>query len=100
MDRSVRDFKEIAHELGNPMKFLKRGPSFHSHFPWSYFDGACLEGVCSCGFIIFLSNQHFFSIKLEADRGTNIRDEMIALWGILAVETGKDLNHNQIASDS
>lgn len=100
VDRSIRAFKQIATDVGKPMKTVKRGPSLHSLFPWIFFYGECLDGSCGCGIIIHVSDQHFFSINLAAGRVSNTRAELIAFWGLLVVAKDKNINQIQVIDDS
>lgn len=91
IERSIRAFKELALDMGKPSNSLKRGPKFSSNHPWSFFDGTSLDGVCGGGKVLFLFDHHYFSMQLGASRGTNTKDELLALWGLLTVAKEKDI---------
>lgn len=75
VERIVRAFKEILTEVGKPKRTIKRGPFFLNNIPWCFFDGACLsrEGICGCGIVINLTDQHSFQIQLGTSTCTNTR---------------------------
>ena len=54
-------------------------------FACGFFDGAAAENIGGSGFVIFLSDSHYFSFSLGAGCSTNTRAELLALWAVLKV---------------
>ena len=98
--RVFRAYKEISNDVGKHVKGNKRGPVFYKKFPWWFFDGACKEGICGCGIILNISNNHAFHMQLGAWTGTNTRAEMLAMWGLFDFAKKNDFQRIQIAGDS
>jgi ribonuclease HI len=58
-------------------------PVYFGHKPIGFFDGAAANGSCGVGIVLKLSSSHFFKIHLAIGIGTNIKAELIGLWGLL-----------------
>ena len=48
-----------------------------------YFAGVELHGSCGAGMVIQLEVNHSYLLCMNADKGTNTRAELLALWGLL-----------------
>jgi hypothetical protein len=42
-----------------------------SSFPWAFFDGASQNILCGGGVVLYLSDLHFYKIKMGLGQGTN-----------------------------
>ena len=71
-----------------PQKSKKRqqiGPKPQHFFPYGYFDGAASMNDGGAGFVIYLSETHYFSFSVGCGSSTNTRAELLALWSVLQV---------------
>ena len=50
-----------------------------------YFDGASNHDICGCGIVLFLSKEHFLQIRLGGSLGSNTKDELLSLYGLLLI---------------
>ena len=48
-----------------------------------FFDGAQEDGLCGAGMVIRIRNNLFYRLWMEADKETNTKAELLALWGLL-----------------
>ena len=69
-------------------------------FPCGFFDGAAAKNVGGSGFVIFLSESHYFSFSLRAGHSTNTRAELLALWAVLKVSLMMGIPMHLIYGDS
>jgi hypothetical protein len=60
-------------------------PSLDLGILWGFFDGAAQghPSKCSVGVVLFIIQTHYIHIRYAPRRGTNNKDEMIALWTLL-----------------
>jgi ribonuclease HI len=70
--------------------------------PWSFFDGACqgLGHVCGLGYVLYLSESHFYTGKENLGSGTNNYGEFKALLFLLKSSLNKGLECLQVFGDS
>ena len=71
-----------------PIKKLKVrviGPKPVLIYPCGFFDGAASNNLGGAGFVIHLSENHYFSFTLGCGKSTNTRAELLASWTILKV---------------
>lgn len=60
-----------------------------SHFslivsqPVLFFDGAAQNRICAVGRMIYLNDDHYFSVRLNCAMGSNMKAELMALWCVL-----------------
>lgn len=54
--------------------------SFVVSQPILFFDGAARDGLCAVGGVIYLNENHLFSLRLNDGRGSNMKAEVMALW--------------------
>ena len=66
-------------------KIRNFGPSPHISFPCGFFDRAAVDDLGGAGFVLYLSDSHFLGFSLGCGKSTNTRDELLALWALLAV---------------
>ena len=69
-------------------------------FPCGFFDGAAADNLGSSGFVIFISDFHFFSFSMGCGRSTNTRVELLALWALLRVSILMGIPMKLIYGDS
>jgi len=58
-------------------------PVYFGHKPISFIDRVAASGSCGVCIVLKLKSSHFFKIHLVIGIGTNIKVEMIGLWGLL-----------------
>ena len=75
--RAIKALKGISDLPKSHFKNLKRGPTFSNAYPWIYFDGTYLNGLCDGGFVLYLSTSHYFAITLGTGGGTNTDEELL-----------------------
>ena len=69
-------------------------------FPWEYFDGAVgIEG-CGGGVVLYLSDSHYFHLKMSLGPGTNNYSKLNSLIFILIFSLEKRCNMIHIFGDS
>jgi ribonuclease HI len=68
--------------------------------PWAYFDGASQNQLCGGGVVLFLSDNHFYKIKMGLGQGTNNYVELMALKLLLQFVGEKGVQSIQIFGDS
>ena len=69
-------------------------------FPMVFFDGVAAEQVGGVGACIWISEQHFLSIKLGCGHITNTRVELLALWASLYISKDIGLPYLYVFDDS
>lgn len=59
--------------------------NFHFRFddPILFFDGATNLGVCGDGGVIHLNFNHYFTLRMNCGRGSNMKAELLALWCVV-----------------
>lgn len=67
---------------------------------WAYFDGAAQSHRCGGGFLLYLSDQHHYQIKMGLGEGTNNFAELITLRHLLHFALAHSCNNIQIFGDS
>jgi ribonuclease HI len=110
LDKASSPEKTAAQSLSILSHFpqTKKGPSIQpiqtetidKSKPWAYFDGASQNQTCGGGFVLHLSENHSFHIKLGLGQGTNNYAELLTLKLLLLFAKEKDLLHLQIFGDS
>lgn len=73
------------HEI-MPHKIIKVStliPKYTS--PVLFFDGAATNGLCAAGGVIFLNQDHYFTLRLNCGNGTNLKAEPAVLSSVLMV---------------
>ena len=65
-----------------------------------FFDGAEQNGSYGAGMVIQMTVKHSFSICMNLGRGTNTRDELLALWGLLHFDLVRGIDVLMILGDS
>ena len=69
-------------------------------FPCGFFDGVAAKNIGGSGFVIFLSDSHYFSFSLGSGCSTNTKAELLALWVVLKVSLMMGLPMHLIFGDS
>lgn len=70
------------------------------HMAVIYFDGAASGGHCAAGGIIHLNPDHYFTLKLNCGRGSNMKAEILRLWCVMMVASCFGLSNVAIFGDS
>ena len=69
-------------------------------FPCGFFDEDAAKNIGGSGFVIFLSDSHYFSFSLGAGCNTNTRAELLAMWAVLRVSLMMGLPMHLIYGES
>lgn len=69
-------------------------------YPWAYFDGSTQENGCGGGAILYISDKHYYKLKMGLGRGTNKFVELNNLGHQLIFSLEKNCNKIQIFGDS
>jgi hypothetical protein len=56
---------------------------YFEDIPIGFFDGVEDNLHCGAGMILKINHHHFFRLNMYAGIGTNTREELLALWGLL-----------------
>ena len=75
-------------------------PLINKNTPWAFFDGAANQQGCGGGFILFLSEQYFYKVKMGLGAGTNNFAELITLRHLLHFSLGHHCININIFGDS
>ena len=75
----VESFQKLFPVLKKSHKNRVIGPKPQKIFPCGFFDGAAAENVGGAGFVIYLTENHYFSFSLGCGCNTNTRAELLAL---------------------
>ena len=65
-----------------------------------YFDGAASVKAGGAGFVIYLSETHYFCFSMGCGSSSNTRAELLALWAVLRVSHLMGLPMRSIFGDS
>ena len=76
------------------------GPKPLHSFPIGYFDGAAQWNLGGAGFVIYISETHYFCFSVGCGISTNTRAELLALWSVLRVSFLMGLPIQMIFGDS
>jgi hypothetical protein len=71
-----------------------------SSLPWAYFDGASQNLLCGGGAVLYLSDSHFYKIKMGLGQGTNNYVELMALLLLLKFAREQGVHTIQLFGDS
>ena len=69
-------------------------------YPCGFFNGAAAKIIGGSGFVIYLSDTHYFSFSMGCGCSTNTRAELLALWAVLRVSLMMGLPMHLIFGDS
>lgn len=67
--------------------------------PWAFFDGVAQIHGCGGGFILHISEQHFYKVQMVLGEGTNNYVELITLRHLLHFSLAHDFTTIQILGD-
>jgi hypothetical protein len=92
-ERFVPPFK-ISSQCLSLLPFYKNSPRYKQprsmgelqvdkSRPWCFFNGACNDSICGCGFVFHLTDLTYFHFKANVGRGTNNFSEFMALFLLL-----------------
>ena len=65
-----------------------------------FFDGASNHDFCGCGIVLVLSKDHFLHICLGGGLGSNTKDELLSLYGIMFIASHLGVLDISIFGDS
>jgi ribonuclease HI len=70
--------------------------------PRAFFDGVCQgpNRICGLGFILHISEAHYFHDKAKMGLGSNNMVEFSALFALLRLVVSKDMTPIQVYGDS
>lgn len=66
----------------------------------SFFDGVASDGLCGCGMVTYQDPDELYCFKWCSGQGTNTREELLALWGILLCANWMGIEDIDIFGDS
>jgi len=75
-------------------------PLIDKSTPWAYFDGIAQQQECGGGFILYISDHHYFKFKMGLCAGTNNFAELITLRHLLHFSLGHNCMNINIFGDS
>lgn len=87
MDRIIGWYYFTMENYRGLMRTICRKPGPGNVYLTSFFDGATQRGICGCGFWIRISKEQEYWVHWGVGRGTNMKAETIALWGLLYFAT-------------
>ena len=67
----------------SPTDSSKRLRPFEIHYPTGFFDEASQQSRCGCGAWLMISPTCHYKIHWYRGRGSNMRAEILALWGLM-----------------
>ena len=65
-----------------------------------FFDGEAQTGIGGAGMILYISWNHFFHMPMGCGRCSNMKAELLALWGLLHVASTIGLPRLTLLGDS
>ena len=73
---------------------------YFDNSPIGFFGGPVVGGVCGVGIVLKLSSHHFFRAQLATGVGSNIKVELLSLWGLLSFAKRCHIVDLMVAGDS
>lgn len=83
VDRIIEWYQLSMENRKNTTSTISKNPSPRDIYPATFFIGAAQRDVCGCGFWVRISKEQEFWVHWGFGRGTNMKDEIIAVWGLL-----------------
>ena len=68
--------------------------------PIGFFDGAAERGICGVGIVLNFNTQHFFKAHYFAGVGTNTKEKLLGLWGLLSIANGCHIEDLMVVGDT
>ena len=68
--------------------------------PIGFFDGAIVGGLCGIGIFLKISSDDFFRVHFVGGEGSNMKAEIVGLWGLLHLTSSLSINKMMVAGDS
>lgn len=75
-------------------------PNIEKSTPWVFFYGAANQQGCGGGFTLYISEQHFYSVKMGLGFGTNNFAELMTLCHLLHFSLGHQCINLNVFGDS
>jgi len=80
----VSSIKELpSDDTNSPYDFLLN-PIYFDKRLIGFFDGVSSRGECGVGIVLRLNGSHYYKLFLAMDPGSNIKYELLGLWGLLS----------------
>ena len=76
-------YKEFHGVRKSKSQKLVYKPVFTPFSAVGFFDGSSKEGRCGCGMVLKLNYQYCFNLWMGGEVGSNTKDELLGLWGVL-----------------
>eukprot|EP00253_Pinus_taeda_P020420 PITA_20420 len=96
----ISAFKELPDPPPPKERHTHPPPCIDKNTPWAFSDGAANQQGCGGGFILYISEQHFYKVKMGLGAGTNNYGELITLRHLLHFSLGHQCNILNIFWDS
>ena len=75
-------------------------PIYFDDSPIGFFDGVVDGGICGIGLFLKLSNDHFYKAHFAGGEGSNMKAEILGLWGLLHFAASLSINRMMVVGDS
>ena len=95
-----RDQVCIKHKEKAIKDMSKRLLPFQYQYPVGYFDGAAQETICGCGVWLRISPECNYKLHWNGGVETNMKSEIMALWGLMWWASLLDADYIWIMGDS
>jgi ribonuclease HI len=92
--------KEIPNTYEGEIFDFIMNPVYFGQKPLSFFDRVAASSSCGFGIVLKLSSDHFYNIHLAIRPGTNIKAEMLGLWGLLDFTLILHIHELMVVGDS
>lgn len=79
----LKSIEEFAIDPGEVKVKSLINPSFFGNYDVGFFDGVATKEQSGMGIVVKVSPSHFFKAHMVVGTGTNIREKLLALWGLL-----------------
>jgi len=98
----LQDLGELKVSQVTKLRRIDRPPILEWDLAVGFFDGASQDKGTKCGVGALLKFPMLgtFRLKMNCDRGTNTRGELLALWCILYFSSYKKVTRLQLVGDS
>jgi len=96
----VSDYNEMPNPLPSKERRPHTSPLIDKNIPWAFFDGGANQQSCDGGFILYISEHHFYKVKMGLGAATNNFSELITLQHLLHFSLGHHCINLNIFGDS
>ena len=98
--RSLNLFKEYENLVYKRITKKLFKPTEVSNGAIGFFDGASKLYNCGCGFVLNLRKDHLLYFSFGGGLGTNTKDELLSLFGLLLIDSLIEVSDISIYGDS